>query len=74
MELNEVWKRDEVESPCVNICVIHPASGLCVGCFRTTNEIAGWSTMEPESRGALVAELPDRKKLVVNRRKRRGHS
>ena len=21
---DEVWKRDEVASPCVNICVVHP--------------------------------------------------
>jgi len=74
MELDEVWKRDEVDSPCVKICVIHPASGLCIGCFRTTDEIASWSTMEPQARRTLVAELPDREKLIVTRRKKRGHS
>ncbi len=74
MEMDEVWKRDEVDSPCVKICVIHPASGLCIGCFRTTDEIAGWSTMDSEARRTLVAELPDREKLIVNRRKKRGHS
>ncbi len=74
MEFNEVWKREEVDSPCVKICVIHPASGLCIGCFRTTDEIASWSDMDPEARNTLVAELPSREKLIVNRRKRRGHS
>lgn len=74
MELDEIWKRDEVDSPCVKICVIHPASNLCIGCFRTIDEIAGWSGMEPEARKSLVAELPDREKLIVKRRKRRRHS
>ena len=74
MELDEVWKRDEVDSPCVKICVIHPASGLCIGCFRTTDEIAGWSTMKPDARKSLVAELPKREKLIVTRRKKRAHS
>jgi predicted Fe-S protein YdhL (DUF1289 family) len=74
MELDEVWKRDEVDSPCVKICVIHPASGLCIGCFRTTDEIAGWSRMQPDARKTLVAELPKREKLIVTRRKKRGHS
>ncbi len=74
MELDKVWERDEVDSPCVKICVIHPASGLCIGCFRTTDEIAGWSGMTPDARKNLVVELPNREKLIVNRRKRRGHS
>ena len=33
-----------VESPCVKICVIE-TDGLCVGCARTLEEIAGWSQM-----------------------------
>ena len=74
MEFDEIWKRDEVDSPCVKICVIHPASGLCIGCFRTTDEIAGWSEMQPEARKTLISELPEREKLIVVRRKRRGHS
>jgi len=73
MELDKVWERDEVDSPCVKICVVHPASGLCIGCFRTMDEIAGWSEMEAETRKILVAELPDREKLIVNRRKKRRH-
>lgn len=72
MEMDEVWKRDEVDSPCVKMCVIHPASSLCIGCFRTIDEIAGWSTMESGARKALLAELPGREKLIVNRRKKRG--
>lgn len=74
MELDEVWKRDEVDSPCVKLCVIHPAAEICIGCFRTTDEIAGWSAMESETRKALMAELPSREKLIVKRRKRRGLS
>ncbi|PCJ76417.1 MAG: DUF1289 domain-containing protein [Rhodobacteraceae bacterium] len=74
MELDKIWERDEVDSPCVKICVIHPPSGLCIGCFRTTDEIAGWSDMTPGDRKILVAELPDREKLIVNRRKKRGLS
>ena len=71
MEMDEIWKRDEVDSPCVKLCVIHPASGLCIGCFRTINEIEGWSAMEPKARKILVAELPSREKLIVSRRKKR---
>ncbi|MDP3135080.1 MAG: YbaK/EbsC family protein [Burkholderiaceae bacterium] len=38
-------------SPCVSVCHMDPASGLCEGCYRTLDEIAAWSTMnEPGKR------------------------
>lgn len=37
-----------------------PASGLCVGCRRTIDEIATWSTMSEAAKRAVWAQLPDR--------------
>jgi uncharacterized protein len=31
-----------VPSPCVNICTMDAATGLCMGCMRTLDEIATW--------------------------------
>ncbi|PHR85986.1 MAG: hypothetical protein COA76_17045 [Moritella sp.] len=42
---NDVWERDEVESPCTQICVVHPETNLCTGCARTLDEISRWSQM-----------------------------
>jgi predicted Fe-S protein YdhL (DUF1289 family) len=36
----------DVPSPCVSVCRMDAASGLCTGCLRTLDEIAGWSRME----------------------------
>jgi len=69
--MDDVWKRPEIDSPCVNICVIHRQSGLCMGCFRTGDEIAGWSRMTPESRRALMDELPDRAPQIKGQRRGR---
>lgn len=33
----------DVLSPCISVCRMDAASGLCEGCFRTRDEIAGWS-------------------------------
>ena len=55
-----VWTRDEIDSPCIRVCVVHPASRLCTGCLRTMDEIAAWSRMTPEARRAVMAELPSR--------------
>ena len=50
-----------VASPCVSICVIDQASGLCIGCYRTLEEIAGWIDLSTAARRAIVAELAQRK-------------
>lgn len=31
-----------VPSPCISICRIDAASGLCVGCLRSIDEIIAW--------------------------------
>lgn len=64
---DEIWARAEVESPCVKICVLHRMSGLCIGCYRTGDEIARWSTMSPDERQTLMAELPSRESSIAKR-------
>lgn len=49
-----------MESPCIKVCVIDPGSRLCVGCARSLDEIAGWSTMSDATRQRIMADLPDR--------------
>ena len=65
---DEIWKRDEVQSPCIKICVIHPAERLCTGCLRSIDEISAWSRMTNEARAALIAELPGRASRIAKRR------
>jgi predicted Fe-S protein YdhL (DUF1289 family) len=50
-----------VPSPCVSICVIDPPTGLCAGCYRTLDEIAGWIDFSAEERRRLLAALPERR-------------
>ena len=63
------WARNEVESPCVKICVVHPQARICTGCLRSIEEITRWTKMAPEERRAIMEALPDRASLL---RKRRG--
>ena len=63
-----LWTRDEIESPCVKICVIHPDARLCTGCLRTIDEITQWSRMSTEARRAVIAELPARAPQLTQRR------
>jgi uncharacterized protein len=50
-----------VASPCTSVCSIDPVTGLCVGCFRTLDEIAGWIDLEADARRAVLAELAGRR-------------
>jgi|TARA_R100001086_G_C11695565_1_gene219873 hypothetical protein len=66
---DQVWTRDEIESPCVRVCVVHPEARICTGCLRSIDEIREWSRMTPDQRREIMAELPDRGTML---RKRRG--
>lgn len=65
---DEVWMRDEIESPCVKLCVVHPEERLCVGCYRTIEEISQWSRLTPAARAVIIADLPERAPRLVKRR------
>lgn len=63
-----VWRRNEIDSPCVQICVVHPAERICTGCYRTMDEIAAWSKYSPEERRTIMADLPGRATRLTRRR------
>lgn len=50
-------------SPCINLCRIDVRSGWCVGCWRTLDEIAGWSRLGNAERSALWQQLPARQQV-----------
>ncbi len=55
-------------TPCINICVMHPTEGICVGCYRTLDEIMAWGGLPNEARRAIMEDLPARKPLLKKRR------
>lgn len=53
-----------IKTPCIKVCVVDGESGLCMGCYRKLNEVAGWTKLSPEAREAVMAELPSRRSLI----------
>ncbi|NHB78560.1 DUF1289 domain-containing protein [Rhodobacter calidifons] len=47
-------------SPCTGVCRMDAASGLCLGCARSAEEIALWREAAPAFRAAVWADLPAR--------------
>lgn len=65
---SKVWKRNEVQSPCINICVIHSDEQICTGCWRTIDEITQWSKYDPDQRREIMDALPSRASRLQQRR------
>ena len=65
---DDIWARREIDSPCIKLCAIHPEERLCVGCYRSIEEIATWSRLTPDERQAITADLPGRSSRLTRRR------
>lgn len=52
---------EQVPSPCISVCVLDPAAGICAGCFRTLDEIAAWSVLDVAAKREVLAALPGRR-------------
>jgi uncharacterized protein len=56
----EIDAEASVPSPCISVCRMDAATGLCEGCFRTLDEIAAWGMAGDNEKRALWQELVKR--------------
>jgi len=49
-----------VPSPCISVCRMDAASGLCEGCFRTLDEICQWSGASLQAKRQLWTLIEQR--------------
>ncbi|MEO5373108.1 MAG: DUF1289 domain-containing protein [Alphaproteobacteria bacterium] len=54
-------QRNPLETPCTGVCRLDDGTGWCVGCFRTIDEIAHWSSKSLEERRAVLARTTGRR-------------
>lgn len=50
-----------VASPCISVCQMDPHTRLCVGCARTIEEIAGWSSYTRVEKLAVWQRIIERR-------------
>ena len=53
-------------SPCVGICSIDPKSKLCLGCFRSSDEIAIWSQIDNKKALEIMNKIKIRSNKKLN--------
>lgn len=51
-----------IASPCINVCRIDEATGLCAGCYRTLEEIAAWSTATDDTKHRILRAVQARQR------------
>lgn len=56
-----------VTSPCINICKMDSASGLCLGCLRTIDEITLWSRADESTRINILAAVARRREPLQSK-------
>jgi len=50
-----------IASPCVDVCIMDAAHGLCTGCQRTLEEIANWIEYTPAQKREVLARVKARR-------------
>lgn len=56
-----------VPSPCIDVCRMDEATGWCVGCLRTLDEIALWSALDDDDRRQVWRDLEQRRAALPQR-------
>jgi len=46
---------DDIETPCVKVCKI--INKVCIGCYRTSEEITNWVVYTDEERKKVIKEI-----------------
>ena len=65
---DDIWKRDEVDSPCVKVCVIHPRRGFAPGACAVWTKSRNGRGMSNADRRRVMADLPSRASMLQKRR------
>jgi predicted Fe-S protein YdhL (DUF1289 family) len=50
-----------ITSPCINLCRMSAATGLCEGCLRSLDEIAHWSAYDDDAKRRVLAAIERRR-------------
>lgn len=48
-------------SPCIRLCCLDEPGLVCVGCFRSLDEITGWHAADAREREAILKRCAERR-------------
>lgn len=56
--------KQTIDSPCIGVCSMDDLSGLCMGCFRTMDEIQNWWDMDDAGKQTVIEQASVRESSV----------
>jgi uncharacterized protein len=56
----------EVPSPCIGVCSMDDSTGLCLGCYRTMDEIQQWWDLDNPQKQVVVDLAGERESQQFN--------
>ncbi len=62
--------REPIQSPCTSVCQLDTVTGLCLGCWRTGDEIAAWSGLDNFRKKEIINALHERREKAGGRVRR----
>ncbi|MCJ8299755.1 MAG: DUF1289 domain-containing protein [Pseudomonadales bacterium] len=66
MAADKVNASQAIGSPCIRNCCLNDQD-VCLGCFRTIEEICAWSAMDSASRQQVLNTAKERRKHAGNK-------
>lgn len=53
-----------IASPCMKVCTLDESGTYCLGCLRSSREIAAWGALTDTQRAHIIGTLPERHRLM----------
>ena len=65
-DFNPDTHQGKMPSPCISLCRMDPATGLCEGCFRTIDEIVQWGNASEDAKRAVWRDIQRRQDALFS--------
>ena len=56
----------EIQSPCIGVCSMDDSTGLCLGCYRTMDEIQGWWELDNTQKQVVINLASEREEQAFD--------
>jgi len=53
------FQSKKIKSPCIDVCISR--DGVCIGCYRTLEEMAGWQAYTEEQKKQVLENIKKRR-------------
>lgn len=53
------FKSTKIKSPCIDVCITR--DGVCIGCYRSLEEMAGWPSYTEEQKKEVLENIKKRR-------------